>query len=232
MHEVFQNRADAGRQLAERLADFDGQSGVLVLALPRGGVPVAFEVAVAHGLPLDVFTARKLGVPGHEELAMGAVASGDVCVMNEQIVHAFGVRDAEVARRVAETEAEVRRAELRYRGDRPPMDVHGSTVILVDDGVATGATVRAAAVALRAMGARQIVAAAPVAAYESVVAIKRVADDVVLLRTPARFVAVGAWYLEFPEVEDQEVRFLLEEAAARLPEESRHAARRHAMSGR
>jgi putative phosphoribosyl transferase len=228
MHEVFENRVEAGRQLAERLAEYDGRPGVLVLALPRGGVPVAFEVATALGLPLDVFMACKLGLPGHEELAMGAVASGDVCVMNEQIVSAFGIGAATVAHLVQETEAQIRQRELCYRGDRPPVDVHGSAVILVDDGIATGATVRAAVLALRAQGARQVVVAAPVAASDSVVPIKRVSDDMVVLHVPARFIAVGAWYRDFPQVEDDEVRALLEQAAAQLPEEARHASHRRA----
>jgi predicted phosphoribosyltransferase len=228
MHEVFENRATAGRALAERLTSFEGQPGTLVLGLPRGGVPVAFEVAIALGLPLDVFTARKLGVPGHEELAMGAVASGDVCVMNDAIVQAFDVPAVVVAKVVRDTEAEVRRSELKYRGDRPPVDVHGSTIILVDDGIATGATIRAAVSALRAQGARRIVVAAPVGAFDSLLAVERAADQVVVIRMPARFVAVGAWYHAFPQVEDAEVRALLELAAERLPEEARHAAHRHA----
>jgi len=231
MHEVFANRAEAGRELADRLAEFDGQPGVLVLGLPRGGVPVAFEVAAALGLPLDVFTARKLGVPGHEELALGAVASGDVCVINDQIAAAFAVSAEELARRVRATGEDVRVHDLRYRGARPPVDVQGSIAILVDDGIATGATVRAAVTALRTRGARHIVVASPVASPDSVVPIKRIADDVVVLRLPARFMTVGAWYRDFPQLEDAEVRALLEQAAERLPEQFRHASHRHAHSG-
>ncbi len=231
MHEVFANRADAGRQLAERLSAYEGQPGVLVLGLPRGGVPVAFEVAVALGLPLDVFTARKVGVPGHEELAMGAVASGGVRVANEKIVSAFGITAPELDRRMCAAEAEVRDGELRFRGDRPPVDVHGSTVILVDDGIATGATMRAAVLALRAQGAQHVVVASPVAAMDSEREVARVADEVVVVRTPRQFIAVGAWYRDFMQLEDAEVRALLEQAAAHLPEESRHAAHRHAHHG-
>lgn len=230
MLQLFEDRVDAGRQLAERLAGYAGRPGVLVLGLPRGGVPVAFEVAVALGLPCDVFTARKLGVPGHEELAMGAVASGDVCVMNRDIVSAFDVPDTEITRMIAETSEDVRRRELRYRGDRPPVDVHGSTVILVDDGIATGATMRAAVTALRAQHAQRVVVAAPVAAYDSLPQITREADEVVVLRVPARFRAVGAWYREFPQLEDAEVRTLLERAAEQLPEEAKLAARRRAQT--
>lgn len=230
MLQLFEDRVDAGRQLAERLAGYAGSPGVLVLGLPRGGVPVAFEVAVALGLPCDVFTARKLGVPGHEELAMGAVASGDVCVMNRDIVSAFDVPDAVVTRIIAETSEEVRRRELRYRGDRPPVDVHGSTVILVDDGIATGATMRAAVTALRAQKAQRVVVAAPVAAFDSLPLITREADEVVVLSMPARFRAVGAWYREFPQLDDDEVRALLERAAEQLPEEAKLAARRRAQT--
>lgn len=231
MHQVFENRAEAGRQLAERLSAYEGQAGVLVLGLPRGGVPVAFEVAMALGLPLDVFTARKVGVPGHEELAMGAVASGGVRVLNEKIVSAFAVREPELERRIRAADDEVRSGELRFRGDRPPVDVHGSTVILVDDGIATGATVRAAVMALRAQGARRVVVASPVAALDSAADVEQVADETVIVRTPAQFIAVGAWYHDFDQLDDAEVRVLLEQAAARLPEEWRHAARRHMHSG-
>lgn len=226
MEHLFHSRAEAGRELAERLTGYAGRAGALVLGLPRGGVPVASEVAAVLGLPLDVFTARKLGVPGHEELAMGAVATGDVCVVNTDIVNAFAVPGAEVSRLISETEQDIRRRELRYRGDRPPLDVHGSTVILVDDGIATGATARAAVSALRAQHAQRVVVAAPVAAFDSLAQIERTADEVVVIMTPVRFRAVGAWYREFPQVEDDEVRALLERAAADLPEEARLAARR------
>ena len=231
MHQVFENRAEAGRQLAERLSAYEGQPGVLVLGLPRGGVPVAFEVAMALGLPLDVFTARKVGVPGHEELAMGAVATGGVRVLNEKIVSAFAVRAPELERRIRNADDEVRSGELRFRGDRPPVDVHGSTVILVDDGIATGATVRAAVTALRAQGARRVVVATPVAAMDSAADVEHVADETVIVRTPQQFIAVGAWYRDFNQLEDAEVRALLEQAAARLPEEWRHAVHRHSHSG-
>lgn len=227
MHEVFENRAEAGRQLADRLSAYEGQPGAIVLGLPRGGVPVAFEVAMALGLPLDVFVACKVGVPGHEELAMGAVATGDMLVLNEQIVSAFHVPKPELDRRVRLAEADVRLNELHFRGDRPPVDVHGTTVILVDDGIATGATVRAAVMALRAEGARRVVVAAPVAAMDSEREVARIADEVVVVRSPRHFIAVGAWYREFDQLDDAEVRTLLEQAAARLPEEWQHAARRH-----
>lgn len=223
MLHVFEDRADAGRQLAERLASYAGQPGVLVLGIPRGGVSVAAVVAAALGAPIDVFVARKLGVPGHEELAMGAVASGGVVVTNDEIVQAFAVSGSQLSRVKAESEREVRRRELQYRGDRPPLDLHGTTVILVDDGIATGSTLRAAVSALRVQGAKRVVVAAPVAAIDSLVRLERVADEVVVLETPARFYAVGAWYRAFPQLRDDEVRALLEGAAERLPEGSRAA---------
>lgn len=225
MYVFFSDRADAGRQLADHLMAYAGKPGVLVLGLPRGGVPVASAVAHALGVPLDVFSARKLPLPGHEELAMGAVASGDVCVMNEEIVTAFNVPPAAVARVIAETTAEVARREKAYRGDRPPVDVHGSDVILVDDGIATGATVRAAVTALKAQHAHRVIVAAPVATRESIAAIERLADDVVVLLKPAHFIAVGAWYEEFPQLDDDDVRTLLERTAETLPDEARLAAR-------
>jgi predicted phosphoribosyltransferase len=231
MHEVFENRAEAGRQLAERLSAYEGQPGVLVFGLPRGGVPVAFEVAMALGLPLDVFIARKIGVPGHEELAMGAVATGDVLVLNEAIVAAFHVTPPELERRVRVAESDVRVNDRKFRGERPPVDVHGSTVILVDDGIATGATARAAVAALRAQGARRVIVASPVAAVDSERELARVADEVIVVRSPRQFIAVGAWYRDFEQLEDAQVRLLLEQAAARLPEEWRHAAHRHAHLG-
>ncbi|MBW7932521.1 MAG: phosphoribosyltransferase [Gemmatimonadaceae bacterium] len=231
MHEIFEDRAEAGRQLADRLSAFEARPGAIVLGLPRGGVPVAYEVAMALGLPLDVFVARKVGVPGHEELALGAVATGDVLVLNEPIVAAFHVSDSELQRRVQLAEQEVRERERTLRGDRPAVDVHGSTVILVDDGIATGATVRAAVMALRARGARRVVVASPVAAVESEADLRRIADEVEVVRTPRSFIAVGAWYRDFVQVEDDDVRRLLEQAAARLPEEWQHAAHRHAHQG-
>lgn len=224
MLHVFEDRADAGRQLAERLTTYAGQPGVMVLGLPRGGVPVAFEVATALGLPLDVFSARKLRVPGHTELAMGAVASGNVCVLNEDIVHAFAVPADAVARAIAHAELEVRHRDLRFRGDRPPVDVHGTTVILVDQGIDTGSTLRAAVRALRAQHAARVVVAAPVSAFDTLVRLERVADEVVVLEMPARFHSVGVWYRVFPRVEDDDVCALLEGAAEQLPEEARMAA--------
>jgi predicted phosphoribosyltransferase len=226
MLRLFENRSDAGRQLAERLQSYAGMPGALVLGLPRGGVPVAYEVATSLGLPLDVFTARKLGVPGHAELAMGAVATGDICVLNPGVVTAFNVPDDVVKRIIADTEREVRARELAYRGNRPPVDVKGSTVILVDDGIATGATMRAAVKALWAKRAHRVVVAVPVAAFDALTDVERLADQTIALEMPARFYAVGAWYRDFAEVPDEAVRALLERAAGALPEEMKHAAYR------
>ncbi len=225
MLRLFEDRGDAGRQLAQELTSYAARSGVIVLGLPRGGVPVAFEIAATLGLPLDVFTVHKLGVPGHEELAMGAVATGDLCVMNEDIVRAFGVSVETVAARVAAAERDVRLCEARYRGERPPLEVRGSTVILVDDGIATGATVRAAIGALHVQDAARVVVAVPVVAFDRLHAIERVADEVLVLETPVRFYSVGAWYRNFPQVTDAEVHALLEQAAGELPGEVRLAAR-------
>jgi predicted phosphoribosyltransferase len=215
----FLDRADAGRRLASELAgDYGADAGrgdVLVLALPRGGVPVAYEVARALGAPMDVFLVRKLGVPGHEELAMGAIASGGVQVLNEEVVRTLGI-SPEVIGRVAEREgAELRRREREYRDARPMPDVHGKTVILVDDGLATGSTMRAAAAALRRLGPARLVVAVPVAAPETCEEFRSEVDEVVCALTPEPFHAVGLWYEDFSQTTDAEVRDLLARAAAR-----------------
>jgi putative phosphoribosyl transferase len=204
----FQDRRDAGRQLAARLAHLRG-SDVVVLALPRGGVPVAYEVAAGLQVPLDVFLVRKLGVPGHEELAMGAIASGGVQVLNEDVVLSMGVKPAEIERVAREERVELTRREDAYRGGRPAPDVHGKTAILVDDGLATGATMRAAVAALRKLGPAHVLVAVPVGAVETCAALRRCADEVVCLDTPEPFWAVGRWYADFQQTGDDEVRDLL-----------------------
>jgi putative phosphoribosyl transferase len=209
----FRDRRDAGRQLAGALARYRGPD-VLVLALPRGGVPVGYEVARGLGAPLDVFVVRKLGVPGHEELAMGAIASGGARVINETVLRRARISGEALAAVTAREEDEVARRERLYRGERPPPDVEGRTVILVDDGLATGATMRAAVEALRARGAARIVVAAPVGSADTCAAQEAVADEVVCLETPEPFVAVGFWYVDFGQVPDEEVRTLLEAATA------------------
>jgi predicted phosphoribosyltransferase len=205
----FTDRRHAGRQLAERLAQYAGRDDVVVLGLPRGGVPVAFEVAHALRAPLDVFLVRKLGVPGHEELAMGAIASGGVQVLNDDVVSATGVRDTQIAQVAARELEQLQRQERAFRGDRPPLDVHGRVAILVDDGLATGATMRAAIAALRDQRAGAIVVAVPTAPRETCEALRPEVDEVVCARTPDPFTAVGLWYRDFTPVSDQEVAELL-----------------------
>jgi predicted phosphoribosyltransferase len=208
----FRDRTEAGRRLAERLTAYADRPDVLVLALPRGGVPVAYEVARALRAPLDVFLVRKLGVPGYEELAMGAVATGGVRVLNDQIVAGLRIPD-HVIEAVAEAEQqELARRERLYRGDRPPPDVRHRTVILVDDGLATGATMQAAIKALRALPPARIVVAVPTGSPETCEQLKAQADDVICAITPEPFHAVGLWYEDFTQTTDEEVRDLLARA--------------------
>lgn len=205
----FRNRIEAGRRLAEELADYAGQADLLVLALPRGGVTVGAEVARALGAPLDVMLVRKLGVPGHEELAMGAIASGGVRIISEEVIAALGVSEREVAAVAAAEEAELARREHLYRGTRGSPDVRGRTVILVDDGLATGATMRAAAAAIRSQRPRRLVVAVPVAPEEICRALQAEVDQVVCALTPEPFHSVGTWYEDFSQTTDDEVRELL-----------------------
>ena len=209
---IFRDRTDAGRRLAERLGEYAGRPGVLVLALPRGGVPVAFEVARALGAPLDVFLVRKLGVPGHEELAMGAIASGGVRVVNEAVVRELGI-GGEVLDAVAGRErAELERRERAYRGERPAPEVRARDVILVDDGLATGSTMRAAALAVLRQEPERVVVAAPVAARATCAELLAEVDEVVCAATPEPFFGVGRWYEDFSQTTDEEVRELLARA--------------------
>jgi predicted phosphoribosyltransferase len=205
----FRNRTDAGRRLAEKLAAYADRPDVLVLALPRGGVPVGYEVARALGAPLDAFLVRKLGVPGYEELAMGAVATGGVRVLNDEIVRGLGISEHEIDAAVARELQELGRRERLYRGSRPPPDVAGRTVILVDDGLATGATMRAAVAALRQQQPARTVVAVPTASPDTCEALKTEADDVICAMTPEPFFAVGHWYEDFTQTTDNEVRELL-----------------------
>src|SRR5437879_5084701 len=212
---LFRDRRDAGRLLAEKLAAYANQPDVVVLGLPRGGVPVAYEVALRLGAPLDVFVVRKLGVPGHEELAMGAIASGGVRVLNEELVRSLGIDGGMMDQVAAREEAELRRREALYRHGRPPVDVRGKTVILIDDGLATGATMRAAAEALRMLGPKRIVVAVPVAARETCEEFRGHVDEIICAITPEPFYAVGLWYEDFSQTTDEEVRELLERAAGK-----------------
>jgi predicted phosphoribosyltransferase len=214
---MFSDRREAGRVLASHLQRYAGRPDVVVLALPRGGVPVAFEVAQALGAPLDVFVVRKLGVPGHEEVALGAIASGGVRVVSDDLLRRLGISKETLEGLVAREEAELHRRETTYRGSRPRVPIAGRTVILVDDGLATGASMKAAVAALRREGPARIVVAVPVAAAEACDEFRQDVEDVVCAATPEPFMAVGAWYEDFSQTSDTEVRRLLEEAAALAP---------------
>ncbi len=219
--ERFQDRRDAGRQLAARLAKYANRPDLLVLGLPRGGVPVAYEVAQLLDAPLDVYVVRKLGVPGHEELAMGAVATGGVRVLNEGVLHGLDIPMG-VIEAITDRECrELARREQAYRDGQPPPDVRGRTVILVDDGLATGSTMRAAVAALRQQGPARIVVAVPVASPDVCSEIGALVDEIVCLRTPEPFYAVGLWYEDFSQTTDEEVRDYLRRARqpARVPRE-------------
>jgi len=213
----FGDRREAGRLLAAKLGAYANRPDVVVLALPRGGVPVAYEVACALRASLDVFVVRKLGVPGYEELAMGAVATGGGRVLNDQIVRGLRIPEYVIDRVEAEEREELARRERAYRGGRPPRQISGRTVILIDDGLATGATMRAAVVALRQLQPDRIIVAVPTASPETCQELKAEVDEVVCAITPKPFHAVGYWYDDFTQTTDQEVRELL--ARARHPEE-------------
>jgi len=209
---VFDDREHAGRVLAQRLRHYAGRDDVLVLALPRGGVPVAFEVAKALRAPLDIFLVRKLGAPGHEELAMGAIASGGVRVINHEVVDALGVPASVIEATAAREERELKRREQAYRGSRPAPQVEGRTVILIDDGLATGSSMRAAVAALRQQKPARIVVAVPVAAPSTCEEFRAEVDEIVCATTPEPFLAVGRWYHDFAQTGDEDVRALLERA--------------------
>jgi predicted phosphoribosyltransferase len=213
----YRDRTEAGRCLAEKLADYAGRPDVLVLALPRGGVPVAYEVARALDAPLDVFLVRKLGVPGHEELALGAIATGGVRLLNAGVVHSLGIPHKVIAQVAASEQAELERRAQEYRGDRPPPDVRGKTVILVDDGLATGVSMRAAVAALRQGQPARVVVAVPIASPSVSDEFREEVDEVVCARTPDPFYAVGMWYNDFSQTTDEEVRDLLQRAGDRRP---------------
>lgn len=207
---IFQNRTDAGQKLAEGLTEYKNRDDVLILALPRGGVPVAFEAARKLNAPLDVFLVRKLGVPGHEELAMGAIASGGVRVLNETVVNPLRIPES-VINAVAEKEQrELERREREYRDALPSPEIEGKIVILIDDGLATGATMRAAAIALKQQNPAKIIIAVPVSSPETCDEFEQEVDAIICAATPQPFYGVGIWYRDFSQTTDKEVRELLE----------------------
>jgi predicted phosphoribosyltransferase len=218
----FHDRRDGGRALGARLAaDYAGRDDVIVLGLPRGGLPVAEEVARVLKAPLDLLIVRKLGVPGQEERAMGALASGDVVVRNESVLRFVHQSEQALQNALERERAELKRREREYLGDRRPLDVAKKTVIVVDDGMATGATMRAAIVALRKRNASRVVAAVPHAAPETCAERGGLADECVCCQTPVPYVAVGAWYAEFAQTSDDEVKQIMRDAASAARGESR-----------
>lgn len=217
----FRNREHAGRVLAGRLKAYANRADVMVLALPRGGVPVGFEIASQLHVPLDVFVVRKLGVPGHEELAMGAIASGGVRVVNDDVVRSLNLPSSAIDRVAKVQERELARREQLYRDGRPFPDVRSHVVILVDDGLATGSSMRAAAQALRQHQPARIVVAVPTAASETCEQFKSEVDEIICAITPEPFYAVGQWYEEFSQTNDEEVRDLLARSSPGLVERER-----------
>src|SRR2546428_3487978 len=218
MEHAFPNRTEAGRLLAEKLVEYAGHDDVIVLGLPRGGVPVAFEVAQRLGAPLDVFIVRKLGVPGFEELAAGAIASGGVRVLNEDVVRAIPHAEEAIEAVTTRETAELERREQEYRDGRPAPELRDRVVILIDDGLATGATMRAAVKALRQNGAAKIVVAVPIGPPDTCREIEQEADETICLSTPPFFQAVGQYYEDFSQTSDADVRELLSQAAQDIPE--------------
>jgi predicted phosphoribosyltransferase len=222
MQRLFANRREAGRILAENLKQYAHRGDVIVLALPRGGVPVAAAVAEALDVPMDVYLVRKLGVPGHEELAMGAIATGGVTIVNEDVVRSLGLTAADIVNAANREQREMNRRENLYRRGRGPTDVQGKIAILVDDGLATGSTMRAAVAALKRQQPAKIVVAVPVAAAETIAEFRRETDmdEVVCVMTPEPFRAVGLWYEDFSQTVDEEVREILYEMQRRHPVQS------------
>jgi putative phosphoribosyl transferase len=210
---LFTDRTHAGKELAKALAAYTDHPNSIVLALPRGGVPIAFEIAKALHAPLDVFIVRKLGAPGQPELAIGAIASGGLRVMNDDILGMLRVSDATIATTVAEEQKELERREHLYRGDRPAVKIADKTIIVVDDGIATGATMRAAVRALQAQKPKQLIVAIPTAAVDTCNLLRQEVDEVVCLATPEPYIAVGRWYKDFAQTSDAEVQVLLAQSS-------------------
>ena len=215
--EAYRDRREAGRELAGSLHQYANRDDVIVLGLPRGGVPVAFEVATALNAPLDVFLVRKLGTPGHRELAMGAIASGGIKVINEDVVRYLGISDEQIDAVARAEQQELERRETAYRSGRSLPPLHDRIVILVDDGLATGSTMRAAVQAVKQQQPARVVVAVPVGASDTCAELRSICDEVVCARTPTPFSAVGQWYLDFDQTTDQEVRDLLSRSATMVP---------------
>ena len=215
--ELFQNRREAGKILAKRLLKYADRSDVIILALPRGGIPIAYEIALAMKAPLDVVIVRKLGLPGREELAIGAIASGGVQIMNQDIVQMLGIDAATISSVLEQELQELERREENYRGSRPAPELRDRTVIVVDDGLATGASMRAAVMGLRAQSPAQIVVAVPAAAPQAIELLEPEVDEMICMISPDPFEGVGKWYKDFAQMTDEEVRSLVEDADRRLP---------------
>lgn len=209
MQDKYKNRAAAGKTLAKKLQTYANQANTLVLALPRGGVPVGYEIAAALHLPLDVFVVRKLGVPGHDELAMGAIAMGGACVLNTSIIEDLTITVQQIEEEIAKEEDELKRREIAYRGNLPFPSLQAKTIILVDDGIATGATIRAAIKALRQLEVKKIIVAVPVVDKHLGKDLEKEVEEFICPLTPPHFYAVGAWFVDFRQTEDEEVRRLL-----------------------
>ncbi|MGE5641400.1 MAG: phosphoribosyltransferase [Byssovorax cruenta] len=212
----FLDRREAGKELAQLLLKFKEQPDGIVLALPRGGVPVGYEVTLALNVPLDVFVVRKLGLPGQEELAIGAIASGGIRILNETIIHALKIDQTVIDRVTQEETQELKRREIQYRGNRPPPELENRTIILIDDGLATGASMLAAVHALRRQRPKKIIIAVPAAAPQAINLLRPEADEIVFVIAPDPFEGVGKWYEDFAQTTDDEVRSLLDDAKRRL----------------
>jgi putative phosphoribosyl transferase len=212
----FRDRRDAGRKLARKLPHYANRSDVIVLALPRGGVPVAYEVALALNVPLDIFIVRKLGLPGQEEFAISAIASGGIRVLNEEIIRELQIPDATIDRVAQRELQELQRREHLYRGDRPAPEVHDRIVILIDDGLATGASMRAAVAGLHTQYPKRIIVAVPTAAPETCEALQNEVDEIICAITPRPFLGVGRWYEDFSQITDEGVRLFLKDVQRQL----------------
>lgn len=208
---LFRNRQDAGQRLAQKLSNYVAQNDVIVLALPRGGVGIGYEISKKLQLPLDVLLVRKIGVPGQEELAMGAIASGNIKVFNDDIIQALDISSDEIKEVIRREQLELKRRDQLYRGDHEFPDLKNKIVILVDDGIATGATMKAAIAAVKALGARKIIVATPVAALSTCKELQAKVDEIICLETPEPLYGIGMWYAEFPQLTDEEVIRMLQD---------------------